>query len=254
MESFHAWYSMGRCGEIGTAKDSPELRQSYTVRDGRRNRRGSFYEKTEHAGKNHSGHIAFMLVTNLGLGAVLMRQSQKAMKTLIDERMLDIVNTAAAMLDGDVLNRLRAEDKGTPDYEQAMKTLCTFRDNINLAYIYYVRAEGEREFTFGIDSDPVAPGEFGSPVENTDALYRASKGQALADDVPYEDRWGRFYSAYSPVFSSSGDVAAVVTVDFDVDWYEKQLNQNTWTIVFACGLFLSVGILLVVILTRQYGK
>ncbi|MBR3318007.1 MAG: hypothetical protein IKG21_09360 [Atopobiaceae bacterium] len=39
----------------------------------------------------------FMLVTNLALGFVLMQQSRAAMKQLIDERMLDIVNTAAAM-------------------------------------------------------------------------------------------------------------------------------------------------------------
>ena len=50
-----------------------------------------------------------MLATNLALGAVLMHQSRTAMKTQINERMLDVVNTAAAMLDGDVLDRLRAE-------------------------------------------------------------------------------------------------------------------------------------------------
>ena len=198
--------------------------------------------------------LCFMLISNLGLGFVLIRQSQQAMKTLIDERMLDVVNTAAAMLDGDVLHRLRAEDKGTPEYEETMKTLTTFRDNINLAYIYYVRAEGEKNFTFGIDSDPVAPGEFGSPVEYTDALYRASKGEASVDNDPYEDKWGRFYSAYSPVFTSDGEVAAVVTVDFEVSWYEKQLNQNTQTVVLACVLYLLIGIVLLILVLRQYGR
>ena len=43
----------------------------------------------------------FMVTACLVLGFILTRQSRKAMKTLIDERMLDIVNTAAAMLDGD---------------------------------------------------------------------------------------------------------------------------------------------------------
>ena len=56
----------------------------------------------------------FLLVTNLALGAVLMHQSREAMKTLIDERMLDVVNTATAMLDGDEVEKLTAEDEGTP--------------------------------------------------------------------------------------------------------------------------------------------
>lgn len=61
----------------------------------------------------------FMLVTNLALGAVLMHQSRQAMKTLIDDRMLDVVNSAAAMLDGDVLDKLTGEDKGTPEYQSS---------------------------------------------------------------------------------------------------------------------------------------
>ncbi|MDO4989135.1 MAG: hypothetical protein Q4E45_01385, partial [Eubacteriales bacterium] len=162
---------------------------------------------------------AFMLATNLALGAALMQQSRRAMKTLIDERMLDVVNTAAAMLDGDVLDRLRAEDKGSPEYQAVLNTLVVFRDNINLAYIYYVRDMGDGTFTFGIDSDPIAPGEFGSPVSYTDALARAGKGTPSVDETPYEDEWGRFYSAYSPVFDSSGKVAGVVTVDFEAAWY-----------------------------------
>ena len=55
----------------------------------------------------------FLLTTNLLLGMALVRQSRSAMKTQINERMLDIVNTAAAMLDGDVLTDLTAEDLGT---------------------------------------------------------------------------------------------------------------------------------------------
>ncbi|MBR2770266.1 MAG: response regulator [Solobacterium sp.] len=195
-----------------------------------------------------------MLLTNLALGTLLMNQSRRAMKTLIDERMLDVVNTAAAMLDGDVLERLWAEDKDTPEYQETLNTLITFRDNINLAYIYYVRSDSDKEFSFGIDSDPIAPGEFGSPVGYTDALYAASKGTPSVDNVPYEDRWGQFYSAYSPVFDSTGKVAAVVTVDFEAAWYEHQLNQNAQTIVLACLLFLIIGIILVLILTREYGS
>ena len=49
----------------------------------------------------------FMVIACLVLGFTLTRQSRSAMKTLIDERMLDTVNTAAAMLDGDVLENLR---------------------------------------------------------------------------------------------------------------------------------------------------
>ncbi len=195
----------------------------------------------------------FLLTTNVALGIALMRQSRNAMKTQINERMLDIVNTAAAMLDGDVLLHLRADDAGTPEYQKVYDTLVHFRDNIKLDYIYYVRPGGGKLFTFGIDPDPVAPGAFGSPVVYTDALYMASMGRPSVDEEPYEDQWGRFYSAFSPVFSSDGQVAAVVTADFGAAWYDAQVNQNARTIMLSCFLFLVIGVVITFVLTGQYG-
>ena len=72
----------------------------------------------------------FLLVSYALLGTMLIRQTRNVTKTRINEHMLDIVNTAAAMLDGDVLDRLRADDRGTPEYEQVMDILVRFRDNI----------------------------------------------------------------------------------------------------------------------------
>ena len=160
----------------------------------------------------------FLLATNLALGAVLIRQARSYTRTQIDERMLDVVKTAAAMLDGDVLDRLRADDRGTPEYEQVMDILVRFRDNINLDYIYYVRDEGDGRFTFGIDTDPDRPAVFGAPVVYTDALFEASHGQPAVDHVPYTDEWGRFYSAFCPVFNSRGKVAGIVAADFNANW------------------------------------
>ncbi|MBR5088233.1 MAG: hypothetical protein IK093_02260, partial [Ruminiclostridium sp.] len=64
----------------------------------------------------------FLIVVNLTLGIVLMIQSGQSMKELIDSRMLDITNTAADMVDGDVLAWVSDKDKGTPEYEALMKT------------------------------------------------------------------------------------------------------------------------------------
>ena len=196
----------------------------------------------------------FMLTSNLVLGFVLTNQARKATKSQINARMLDIVNTAAAMMDGNVLKNLTAEDADTPEYKKAYDTLARFRDNIKLDYIYYVRAEGEKTFTFGIDPDPVAPAAFGSPVVYTDALYAASQGTPSVDEKPYEDAWGRFYSAFSPVFDSDGHVAAVVTADFGADWYEEQIDQSTRTIVIACAFFVVLGVAIIIFLTGQYNR
>lgn len=82
--------------------------------------------------------IVFLLALNATLGILLTRQSSAALTDLIDGRMLDISNTAAAMLDGDALSRLTAEDAGTEEYQAVMDTLRYFQDNIELRYIYCI--------------------------------------------------------------------------------------------------------------------
>ena len=166
----------------------------------------------------------FLLVVNVTLGIILTRQSSNAIRTMIRNRMLDISNTAAAMLDGDTLEVLEAGDEDTPEYQEVLRILTYYQDNIDLKYIYCIRDMGNKRFVFTVDPTIDDPGEFGEPVVYTDALYRASLGEPSVDSEPYEDDWGRFYSAYSPVFNSKHEVAGIVAVDFSADWYDRQIS------------------------------
>ena len=196
----------------------------------------------------------FLLIVNATLGIVLTRQSCNAMRDLIEGRMLDISNTAASMLDGDVLRDLRAEDVDTPGYQAILKTLTYYQDNIDLKYIYCIRDMGNGNFTFSVDPTVEDPGEFGEPIVYTDALYAASLGQASVDDEPYTDSWGRFYSAYSPVYDSQRNVAGIVAVDFSADWYDRQVSGQIRTIIIITVLSLSFGLSIVLMIASRSRK
>ena len=186
--------------------------------------------------------ILFLLVVNISLGYLLVGQSKSSMITLMQTRMLDIANTAAAMIDGDALARVTPKDQGTDDYEAIMKTLTYFQDNIDLKYIYCIRDMGDGTFAFGLDPTVEDPGEFGSPIVYTEALYKASLGTAAADEAPYQDAWGSFYSAYSPVLDTHGKVAGIIAVDFSAEWYNQQLATLTWTTIIVAIISLLVGV------------
>ena len=185
--------------------------------------------------------MVFLLIVNITLGYLLVRQAKGSITTLIHTRMLDISNTAAAMIDGDVLRVVTPEDEGTEAYETIMRTLTYFQDNIELRYIYCIRVMDDGTFTFGLDPTVEDPGEFGSPIVYTDALHKASQGVAAADDDYYEDAWGTFYSSYSPVFDSDGEVAGVIAVDFDANWFNEQLAVLSRTTIIVAVLSLLVG-------------
>ena len=196
--------------------------------------------------------IAFLVLVIATLGYLLMRQSRASIISLMQTRMLDISNTAAAMLNGDDLKSVTPADEGTDRYEAIMRTLTYFQDNIQLKYIYCIRDMGDGTFTFGLDPTVEDPGEFGSPIVYTDALHKASLGTATADDQSYEDAWGKFYSAYSPVFDAQGRVAGIVAVDFSAEWYNQQLATLTWTAVVVALLALLGGAAIVTaIITRS---
>ncbi len=196
----------------------------------------------------------FLLITSVLLGTLLIQQSHSAMKTLIDNHMLDIANTSADMLDGDSLARVDGEHRGTPDYDRIYDTLSAFEKNIGLEFIYTVRANEDGTFMFVIDPAQQNASAYGESVHVTEALKTAARGTAAVDDVSYTDKYGHFYSAYSPVFDSSGNVAGVVAADFDADWYEAQVDKNTLIVVVACVLFSAVGIAITLVLSKQYTR
>ena len=196
----------------------------------------------------------FLLAVNGTLGFLLVRQSKNALKFHMRERMLDISKSAAALLDGDILEKLQKEDEETEPYQKELAILRAFQEQVELKYIYGIRDMGNKTFTFTIDPTVEDPGIFGEPIMYTDALYEASLGTPSVDEEAYEDKWGRFYSAYSPVFNSAGKVAGIVAVDIDATWYEKQLRRHVYTILIACAVSLLLGGVIVFLIMGKLRK
>ena len=206
-----------------------------------------------HSGKSLSTKIILMVEVILLLSSAIfcgvsISRAQQGIRRAIRQRMVDISNCAAGLVNGDVLENLQAGDEDTPGYRAVYDTMAVFRDNAELEYIYAIRNEGDGRFTFIVDTDPVEPGTFGTEVHYTDALNRASQGTTAVDDVPYSDRWGQFYSAYSPVFDSAGKVAGIVAADFTAEWFNAQLHEQTLSniggyIIVLCATLLCAAVL-----------
>ena len=181
--------------------------------------------------------MAFLIVALLLLGIILVRQSNAAMKKQIDARLLDVTETAADMIDGDAYQKITKDSIGGKEYQEIYDMLTFFQSNIDLEFIYCIDIHDNNEFIFTIDPAPVDAAEYGQMVKVTEALIKASQGVAAVDEEPYQDAWGRFYSAYSPIFNSKNEVVGIVAVDFSAEYYDEQLTRNIRVIVV--GLFVS---------------
>ncbi len=187
----------------------------------------------------------FLTLALLILGIILVKQSNEEMKQQIDSRLLNITETAADMIDGDEYQNITKESIGTPEYQKIFDTLAYFQNNIDLEFIYCIDIHDDGTFTFTIDPAPVDAAEYGEQVKVTDALISASKGNAAVDAVPYQDSWGRFYSAYSPILNSQDEVVGVVAVDFSAAYYDKQLSKNIKIIIagLICSFLIGISII-----------
>lgn len=195
-----------------------------------------------------------MLLTNTLLGVIILYQSNTTVRSLINKNMLDVVKSAAGLLDGDTLAALTEKDVGGETYRDIEDRLIVFQNHEDIRFIYAVKQAGENRFVFTVDPDPDEPAAFGEEIVLTDALIQAGKGIPAVDSMTAADRWGNFYSAYCPVFDSSGKVAGIVGIDFDADWYNATVRRHTISIAIITFLSVLIGGVLVFLITHNVRK
>ena len=197
-----------------------------------------------------------LLVFSTLFCTVSIYRARVGIRKAIQQRMLDIANCASGSVSGDIIKNFTADTVGSKEYNDVYNTLAVFRDNVELEYVYSIKEESEGNFIFTMDLDQYTPASYGDPVEYTEALASAGRGIAAVDEIPYTDQWGEFYSAYSPVFDSAGNVAGIVAVDFAVDWFEDQLSSQTRSTILSylviLAISLSAGAVLTLLTVRPY--
>ena len=104
-------------------------------------------------------NVVVLVVATAVLGTISVKQSASAMDHLIKQRMMDIANTAAAEIDGDVLYALEDGDQETEEYALVLEDLAAYRDNTDLEYIYCMEKSGHG-FIFTVDADPEDPDRY----------------------------------------------------------------------------------------------
>ena len=194
---------------------------------------------------------AALLCINIAIGAAIAVQSRSSIRQVINEQMLGIAKTAGTMLDGDELDALTKSDVGTKKHDEILDKLRIFSDNFNIKYIYVVRPTRDGKYIYIADPDTEKPAEYGEEIVYSQALTSAGGGKAAVDTVAVGDQWGKYYTAYSPVMTSTGKVGGIIGVDFDAEWYENQLTKNSIYIVLASGVSLIIGGSMIMLVTMK---
>lgn len=194
---------------------------------------------------------AMLLILNIVLGVFLIFESRKTMMELVNARMLDVSNTAAAFIDGDVFDSISREDVNgnTDEFKQVYDILRRYQENIDCDYIYSIRKLGEKDYVYVIDPDPEEPAEFGERFDYLPVLDIAFSGTPSIDEAATEDEWGSFYSSFSPIKNKKGEVVGIIGVDFNKKWVDDKVVKNSSTVIVSIVFSLIIGGIIVLLFT-----
>ena len=212
-------------------------------------------KKTSLTGKILIIAIAVLTVTIVLFAYISTLRSQESVKELMRNRMINITNSAAAMINGDDLMKIKGDisDAKTEEYKRINSVLEVFYHSIDLKYVYAVK-KLEDGYGVVVDPDMQAEDEYGEIIESTDALEAAMGGVSSADDKSTQDRWGSFYSSYSPVYNSEKDIVGVVAVDFDADWFDTRKGTLDRFLFMLCIVIVIGSAIIVWIITKRARK
>jgi HAMP domain-containing protein len=216
---------------------------------------------------------AFLWFFNFATQQALMR---------ITEDLVDTMHAAVEGIDGDQLAELYAEGvpradgyTDDPRYWEQVDWLATVHAIEPRAMLYtYVAGDEPNELVFITSSGAVFDPPFGAtfreswitehagpnlaglanPTLQTDNREGCTHGLEGCKLAPYEDEWGQWVSAFSPVTDSQGEVVAALGIDFRADYVrqvqESILQQTFLAFVITYGILFALVLLLSSVFTR----
>ncbi len=199
--------------------------------------------------------LAILLLLGNGiLGVVAFKQSKDNLFEQIQGNVKNLAVSAAAHVDGEILNSIEIGDEGNEAYNLVLDQLAVFRDNAELEYIYTLRQLEDGTVIFVVDSDTEEPAAIGDECEMTDGLENAfANGDVFADEEPFTDEWGTHVSAYAPIINGE-EIVGAVGVDISANWIDEQTSELKKMVIIVCVITYVVSLLILGLIMLKFKK
>ena len=184
-----------------------------------------------------TGMIACVLIVTNLIGWFFIVQAKDTLLEQCKKNARNSAKIAAERIDGDILGQIKAGDEKTENYKEILSQLQDFLCGDDIKYIYTMRMNGDR-LEFIVDEE----------YEIYDEIAEAFDGNATVDSEMTSDEWGDFYSAFAPVYNSSGAIAGIVGVDCSATDIRLQENIfiKEFVIIELAGLVIAAALALII--------
>lgn len=162
---------------------------------------------------------------------------------------------ASKNIDGDQLGKVIANnDMNSSAYKNLQRKLVDIKAGENLKFLYTLSAKDDTNATFAVDGTYTDAVSIGENYAMDEGMRKAFAGEAFTTGDVKQDQYGSYISAYAPIYSSSGELIAIVGADSDVATFLfiKSLFQISFVILGI--LIFAFNLIACNILTRRISK
>jgi sensor histidine kinase regulating citrate/malate metabolism len=198
--------------------------------------------------------LLLILFVSLGTFFFTVEEAKTAITDQMKEELILTAKVMSSQIDGDLLYQIN--EKGDTENEafmQVYQKLDELRgDNGDLiTYVYIMRLDEEGNARFIVDADYLADGVidvYADQLYEDAPIEDIRKGLAAphVSADPYTDEWGTFMTGYAPIYDSTGNVAGVLGVDFDIATVKQKqdfLSSLVYYVLFGSVLAATLVIL-----------
>ncbi len=194
------------------------------------------------------------ILCTVALGGIIYSKLKVTFIERFKLNALELASCAASTIDGDKLEKIEVGSENTPEYAEIYNELSIYRDNSSIKYIYTMKGLDDGSIVFLIDTDEEAPADIYEEYESLDEIWVALGGEDSAADEFTVDEWGTYFSSYSPVYNSEGQVAGVVGVDIGAEWIDEQLSVIRNTMIIIGVIVIIFGTICAIVISRSIRK
>jgi methyl-accepting chemotaxis protein len=199
------------------------------------------------------GMIICVLIVGAMIGTVCLKQMQANLLEQSKDHTMGVAAMAAATVDGDMLESIQKGDENGQAYAVILGQLQHFMQNDDIQYIYTMRKDNG-ELQFVVDADPDDPAAVGEAYESYDTIDEAFDGNITVDNEFVDDKWGRCYSAFAPIYNSQDRVVGIVGVDCSIGSIDKKSASMIRTVVGIQCVALILSFILAFLFSRYLAR
>ncbi len=157
---------------------------------------------------------------------------QPYLRNAIRAQLRDAVSVGALSVDVDAHATLTdPADADSPTFIAVQEQLRQVRDaTANARFVYTLRQDAQGNIYFVVDAeeDPDDVSYFGDIYEDPGPLLAenfATLDAPLVEEAFYTDEWGTWLSGYAPLYTSDGELDAILAMDFEASFVVAQQRE-----------------------------